>query len=189
MYKYEYMVKFDEYPYPHTYYNLQDAIKDAASARLEDANMYRNGDLIAMWIHEEEKFVLFDERKSLQKAFDRFELNSALTIDAVNEEIKSIAEKCSVEVVEDWYFKENGLLKVKQDLENTATVDIKQDYDTAKDIDGWTVYKLIINPHICSMKSNSTPQELYKVAEQVKQMAEFAEMLIAKKMKLKVKKG
>ena len=185
MYKYEYMVKFNEYPYPHTYYNLQDAIKDAASARLENANMYRNGDLIAMWIHEEEKFILFDERKSLQKAFDRFDLNSALTLDAVNEEIKSIAEKCNVEIEKVRKGKE--LSRVKPDADRLVTVEIRK--NAIKDIEDWTVYDLIINPHIWRTLSKSTPQELYKVAEQVKQMAEFAEMLIAKKMKLKVKKG
>lgn len=118
-----------------------------------------------------------DENKSV------LELGSAWTMDTVNEEIKRIAEKCNVEVED--VRKGQELLRVKPDADRVATVEISK--QAIKEIDGWTVYEIIANPQIYRTLSTN-PKELYKVAEQVKQMAEFAEMLIAKKMKLKVKK-
>lgn len=180
----EYSVKYSNFNYPRYFKNLQDAIKDAAEHSVNTA-LYRNENLIAAWTNG--KLHLYDTRKNTQKAFDRYLLNSALTIEQINKKIAEIAKYYRVEVKEDSYFKERGLLRVEHDLNNTATVDIKENYKTAKKIEGWTVYELIINPHICSMANESTPQKLYQAAEQIKQMADFAESLISQKFKLKIK--
>lgn len=183
----EYKVSFSDFPYPHYFYKLQDAIKDGVS-RANDRNyvtLYRNGEFVAYWSNG--NVTLLDKRKNLQKAFEHFELNSALTLDAVNKEIKSIAEHYEIKLVENGFFKDKGLLTVKFDASDLVTVEISKNHETAKDVDGWTIYELIINPHIRRTLSKATPQELYQVAEQIKKMARFAEILITKKMKLKIK--
>ena len=181
----EYSVEYSNFSYPQYFRNLQDAIKNGAEYKSGDAFLYRNEDLIADW--KNGKLYLYDTRKNTQKAFDRYLLNSALTIEQVNKKIAEVANYHRVEVEEDSFFKERGLLRVKHDLNNVATVDIKQNYETAKKIGDWTVYEIIINPHICSMAYESTPQKLYQAIKQIKQMADFAESLIFQNFKLKSK--